>query len=55
MLLIGFAFHLSLESKTYILQFTGNRVAQPSVKNFQMVIETEDRMFLNSLNFFLSF
>lgn len=43
-------FALFLETKTYILQFIGNRVAQPSVKNFQMIIENDKRMF-NYLNF----
>ncbi|CAF0823532.1 unnamed protein product [Rotaria sordida] len=31
------------ETKNYVLQFMGNRVAQPSVKNFQMIIENENR------------
>lgn len=30
------------ETKTYVLQFTGNRVAQPSVKNFQLIIDNEN-------------
>ncbi|CAF3801671.1 unnamed protein product [Rotaria socialis] len=30
------------ETKAYVLQFIGNRVAKPSVKNFQMVIENEN-------------
>ncbi|CAF0846541.1 unnamed protein product [Rotaria sp. Silwood1] len=30
------------DTKTYVLQFIGNRVAQPSVKNFQMIIENEN-------------
>ena len=36
---------MDLDTKTYVLQFTENRVAQPSVKNFQMVIETDTRMY----------
>ncbi|CAF4631508.1 unnamed protein product, partial [Rotaria sp. Silwood2] len=30
------------DTKTYVLQFMGNRVAQASVKNFQMIIENEN-------------
>ncbi|UJR15895.1 hypothetical protein I4U23_002819 [Adineta vaga] len=30
------------ETKTFVLRFTGNRVAQPSVKNFQIVLEEEN-------------
>lgn len=32
-----------LATKTYVIQFTGNRVVKPSVKNFQIMMETEDR------------
>jgi len=39
-------YSIYLETKTYVIRFTGNRVAQPSVKNFQMVIENDNRMFI---------
>jgi hypothetical protein len=48
--IIRFSVYISSETKTYVLQFTGNRVAQPSVKNFQMVIENENRMFSKDFN-----
>ncbi|CAF1068184.1 unnamed protein product [Adineta ricciae] len=30
------------DTKNYVLKFTGNRVAQPSVKNFQIVLENDN-------------
>lgn len=39
----NFLFFLILATKTYVIQFTGNRVVKPSVKNFQIVFEEENR------------
>ena len=38
-----FIFSTILATKTYVIQFIGNRVVKPSVKNFQIVFEEENR------------
>jgi tubby-related protein 1 len=53
-LIYSFSFYISLEAKMHILQFSGNSVVKPSIKNFQMIIETGTRklLYIRLIDFF---